>query len=110
MVKLAHGDVTAEVVPERGALVSSVRVRGQSGVGSSPEGTHTSARTRPGGGANAVSGFPFNAVRMKSCQIGPAPSTPEMVCISALLALPIHAAATSEGGKAAGGTDDLLGE
>jgi len=29
MVKIAHGDVTAEVVPERGALVSSVRVRGR---------------------------------------------------------------------------------
>src|SRR3972149_3987400 len=29
MVKIAHGDVTAEVVPERGALVSSLRVRGR---------------------------------------------------------------------------------
>src|SRR5712691_4382825 len=69
---------------------SSLTGLGQYGPGSRPVGAQTVACTSPSGSTNAGVACPSAAAAMASCQIGPAPSTPDTSIIGEPSALPTH--------------------
>src|ERR671936_1413249 len=72
---------------------------GHDGPGTSPVGAHTVISVMPSGRSNPRIGRASDAASIASCQIGPAPSTPETSTIAEPSALPAHTPIARSGVK-----------